>query len=258
MKTVALYRYPVKGLTGEALESATLTVDETLPFDRAYAIENGPGPFEPARPAHLPKIHFLMLMRNEQLAALECHFDDANHTLSIAHEGQEKARGDLRTATGRTAIEDFFVRYMPEASLRGRPRVVSAPGHSFSDVKEKCLHIVNLESVRALSTIIGSEVDPMRFRANVLIDGTPAWSEFDHIGKQLKLGSAVAEVFERTERCAATTVNPATAARDLKIPSVLSRTLGHTDFGVYARVIGGGPIAVGDAISLHDPALSRS
>ncbi len=49
----ALYRYPVKGLTPEPLESVVLTPDQTLPFDRAYAIENGPGPFDPAAPKHL-------------------------------------------------------------------------------------------------------------------------------------------------------------------------------------------------------------
>jgi len=250
MQMVALYRYPVKGLTGEALERATLTEGEPLPFDRAYAVENGPGPFDPANPAHLPKMHFLMLMRNEQLAAFDCRFDDASHTLRIRHDGAEMARGDLRTPEGRAEIEAFFVRSMPEASLRGRPRLVSAPGHSFSDVKDKCLHIINLESVRALSTIIGAEVDPRRFRANVVVTGAPAWSEFDFIGKHLKIGGATVEVFKRTERCAATTVNPKTATRDLKIPSVLSRTLGHTDFGVYARVISGGEIKVGDAVSL--------
>ena len=44
----ALYRYPVKGLTPEPLERVRLTAGETLPFDRAYAIENGPGRFDPA------------------------------------------------------------------------------------------------------------------------------------------------------------------------------------------------------------------
>ena len=36
-------------------------------------------------------------------------------------------------------------------SLRGPPRIVSAPGHSFSDVAEKRVHIVNLATVRIWS-----------------------------------------------------------------------------------------------------------
>jgi uncharacterized protein len=245
----ALYRYPVKGLSGEALASVRLSEGATLPHDRAYAIENGPGPFDPEAPAHLPKIHFVMLMRNEQLAALKTGFEDETHTLTIARNGTEAARGDLRTAPGREAIECFISRYMGP-SLRGAPRVVASLGHSFSDVAAKCLHIVNLESVRALETAIGARINPLRFRPNVLISGWPAWSELDLVGQNLKAGEATLNVFKRTERCAATNVDPDTGARDLTIPSFLSRNLGHTDFGVYARVIGSGQLKSSDTISV--------
>jgi uncharacterized protein len=245
----ALYRYPVKGLSGEALSSVRLSEGATLPFDRAYAIENGPGPFDSKAPAHLPKIHFVMLMRNEQLAALTSKFEDDTHTLALTQNGSDTARGDLRTATGRQAIEDLISRYMG-ASLRGAPRVVASPGHSFSDVSAKCLHIVNLESVRALETALGAKINPLRFRPNVLISGWPAWSELDLVGRNLKAGEATLNVFKRTERCAATNVDPDSGARDLKIPSFLSRNLGHTDFGIYARVIGCGELKTGETISV--------
>ena len=65
-----LYRYPVKGLSPERLDRVEVTSGETLPFDRAYAIENGPGRFDAAAPRHLPKVNFLMLMRDERLATL--------------------------------------------------------------------------------------------------------------------------------------------------------------------------------------------
>src|SRR5690349_10751522 len=77
----ALYRYAVKGLSPEALPSATLEAGGIMPFDRAYAIENGPGRFDPENPRHLPKITFLMLMRDERLATLVTTFDDATETL---------------------------------------------------------------------------------------------------------------------------------------------------------------------------------
>ena len=246
-----LYRYPVKGLTPEPLESVVLTPLETLPFDRAYAIENGPGPFDPSCPKHRPKIHFLMLMRNEGLATLRSRFDDSTHTLVLSRDGSELARGDLRTDAGRTAIEDVISTTVI-SGLRGRPRVVSSPGHSFSDVASKCVHIINLASLRALGTMLGATLDPRRFRPNLVIDGLEPWREFELIGKKLRSSEATLEIFKRTERCAATNVNPDTAARDLKIPSFLSKALGHTDFGVYARVISGGPLAVGDMLTITD------
>ncbi len=247
----ALYRYPVKGLTGEALASAHLREGETLPFDRAYAIENGLGPFNPEAPSHLPKIHFVMLMRNEQLAALKTKFEDDTHTLTIVHNGTETARGELRTALGRETIEAFIAGYMT-AYLRGPPRVVVSPGHSFSDVAAKCLHIINLESVRALETAMGSKIDPLRFRPNIVLSGWPAWAELDLVGRNLKAGGATLNVFKRTERCAATNVDPETGARDLKIPAFLSRNLGHTDFGVYARVIESGDLQTSDRVAILD------
>lgn len=244
----AITRYPLKGFSGERQFKAALLDGQALAFDRAYAIENGPSPFDPASPRHLPKIHFLMLMRNEQLAGLVARFDDTSHDLTLEDgaRGVALAKGCLGTEDGRGRIEDFLQGYLPETALRGRLRIVASPGHSFSDVAAKCLHVINLESVRALETMLGVPIDPRRFRANLWIDGLPAWSELDMVGKSLHAsGGARLMIFKRTERCAATNVDPATAARDLKIPSYLSRTLGHTDFGVYVRVEAAGDIAEG-------------
>jgi uncharacterized protein YcbX len=234
-------------MSPEALKRMALRAGETAPFDRAYAIENGPGRFDPEHPAHLPKINFLMLMRNERLATLETHFDDATETLTIRRAGKQVARGDLRTLIGRKMIEQFLAAYMQE-ELRGAPRIVFAPGHSFSDVAAKCLHIVNLASVRELERVVGHAVNPLRFRPNVVIDGAEPWQEFNWTGKPLQLGPVQLEVFKRTERCAATNVDPETGKRDMAIPATLQRAWGHADFGVYARVVAGGTIAVGDPV----------
>lgn len=247
-RITALCRYPVKGLTAETLQTVAMAAGETLPFDRVYAIENGPGPFDPEAPKHLPKIHFVMLMRNEQLAQLRARFDDASHTLILSRDDAEIGRGDLRTEEGRANIEAALASSVT-ANVRGPPRIVASPEHSFSDVDAKCVHLINLESIRALEAKMGARIDPLRFRANMIIDGWPAWSELDLVGKTLRIGDAAFEVFKRTERCAATNVDPSTGVRDLKIPSFLSRTYGHTDFGVYARVMKGGTVGVGDRVA---------
>lgn len=241
----ALYRYPVKGMTPEPLQRVTLAAGETMPFDRAYAIENGPGRFDPATPAHLPKINFLMLMRNERLASLDARFDDQTSTLTIYRAGRQVARGNLDTPLGCRLIEQFLAAYMSTA-LRGAPKIVAAAGHSFSDVAAKCLHIVNLASVRELERVAGRSIDPLRFRANVHLEGFPAFAELGWVGRELLLGSVRTRVFDRTVRCEATNVDPSTAVRDMAIPQLLHRTWGRSDFGVYAVVAEAGDIAVGD------------
>ncbi|MEW5964120.1 MAG: MOSC domain-containing protein [Pseudomonadota bacterium] len=243
----ALYRYPVKGLTPEPLGSVSLAAGDTIPFDRAYAIENGPGRFDPDAPRHLPKITFLMLMRDERLATLEARFEEASETLTILRAGKQVARGQLTTKIGRQMIEQFLAAYMKD-SLRGAPRIVSAPGHSFSDVAAKCVHIVNLASVRDLERLAGRPLSPLRFRPNLVVDGLPAWSELSLVEREIEVGGVRLAVFKRTERCAATNVDPSSGVRDMAIPAVLQRSLGHTDFGIYARVVTGGAISVGDRV----------
>jgi uncharacterized protein YcbX len=248
MRIASIYRYPVKGLTPEPLQSVELRPGQTLPFDRAYAIENGPGRFDPQAPRHLPKISFLMLMRDERLATLRSNFDDATQTLTILRDGKQVARGQLATPLGRQLIEQFVAAYM-KAELRGAPRIAHADGHSFSDVSAKCVHIVNLATVREIERTLGRRVDPLRFRANLYLEGAEPWSEFAWLDKQISVGPARLGVFARTQRCEATNVDPATGSRDMAIPAHLMRTWGHQDVGIYAKVVEGGTISVGSPVA---------
>ncbi len=250
----SLYRYPVKGLTPEPLPSVTLQRGQTLPADRRYAIENGPSGFDPARPAWLHKSFYLMLMRNERLAGWQTHYEDESHILTIRRDGKVAARGDLETAEGRAAIEAFFAANF-SGELKGPPKVLSGGGHSFSDVARKVVSIINLGSVRAVENMVGLPVHPLRFRANVYVSGWPAWQELELVGQTLAVGNARLKVVKRITRCAAVNVDPETAARDLEIPPALMRRLGHNECGVYAEVIAGGAIAVGDAIAAEEPKL---
>jgi uncharacterized protein YcbX len=248
-KIDAIYRYPVKGLSPEPLARTQLKVMETLPADRLYAIENGPSGFEPAAPRHQPKQRYLMLMRNERLARLRTRFYDTSHKLTIEMEGREAARGDLRTSEGRAAIEAFFAGFCAD-ELRGPPRVLHAPGFSFSDVARKVVSIINLASVAAIEDVVGRPVHPLRFRGNLYVTGWPAWREFDFVGQEITVARrARLRVIKRIVRCAATNVDPDIGIRDLSIPDTLMRSFGHADCGVYGEVVEGGDIAVGDELS---------
>jgi uncharacterized protein YcbX len=244
----AIYRYPVKGLSAEPLAATVLSPGATVAGDRCYAIENGPSGFDPAKAGYLPKQRFLMLMKNERLARLDTRFDDASQALAVRENGAEVARGDLRTLEGRTAIESYFAAFCAD-ELRGAPKVLAAPGHSFSDVARKVVSIINLASVAAVEDMTGRPVDPLRFRGNLYVEGWPAWREFDLLGEDIAIGPrARAKVVKRIVRCAATNVEPGTGIRDLNIPATLLRHLGHADCGIYAEVTAGGAVAPGDAV----------
>src|SRR5215216_5410276 len=188
-RITGIYRYPVKGLTPEQLSRAELSPGQTLLADRRYAIENGPSGFDPAEPKWLAKPHFLMLMRDEWLAGLRTHFDDASHVLTIRYNGEVSAQGDLETADGRAAIENFFAKTFASL-IKGPPKVLSSQGHSFSDVARKVVSIINLASVRAIENMVDHPVHPLRFRGNLHVEGWPAWHEFDLLDRTLVIGEA--------------------------------------------------------------------
>jgi uncharacterized protein YcbX len=244
----AIYRYPVKGLSPDALDQTRLAPGSTLPADRLYAIENGPTGFDPAAPTYFPKSRFLMLMKNERLAALATRYDHATHRLTIAQAGNPVVDADLSTAEGCRAVEGFFTRFMTD-ELRGPPKVLYGGNHSFSDVARKVVSIINLASVARIEAEVGAPVDPLRFRANLYVAGWPAWHEFDLMGREIAVGSQTRlKVFKRIVRCAATQVDPSTGVRDIDVPGVLRRIVGHIDCGVYAEVVTGGDIAIGDPV----------
>lgn len=249
----AIYRYPVKSLSPEAVERTTLAPGDGLPLDRAFALAHGSTDFDPANPQHLSKRKFLNLMQNEKLATLTTRFDEASRELTIVRDGKQVARGQVDQPVGRRLIEQFFAAYMAD-DVRGSPRLVQAPGHSFSDVPIKCLSLINLASVRDLERIAGAAIDPLRFRGNLYFDAGAPWVEFDWCGREIVISSAEGQVLlqglDRIERCAAVDVDPATGARDLHLPKALQRGYGHVDMGIYAKVTTSGTVAVGDEITI--------
>ena len=250
----ALYRYPVKGLSPEPLERAALTRLNCLPHDRRFALARAATQFDPQRPEWLHKSHFFMLMRDEKLARLNTHFDEANGAFSIVQDGRTLLTARITDAAGRAQIDAFFADFLKEFP-DGPPRLVEAPGHTFADAKQKpaaegsqYISLINLASIAALEKVVGSPVAPLRFRANVYLSGAPTWSEMTWIGEEIVAGSARLRVISPITRCAATMVNPATAERDLNIPAILQREFGHNCMGVYGEVIEAGEIAVGSNI----------
>lgn len=260
----AIYRYPVKGLSAEKLESVALTRGECLPHDRRFAIALGSTAFDPQNPQWLPKTRFIMLMRDEKLALLQTCFDSESGVLTIAENGRVLLRGRLTEPQGCRLVAEFYANFLGDA-VDEPLRVVEAPGHAFADARRrpnaatgKYVSLINRASIAALEAVMDMPIAPIRFRANVYFDGATAWSEHDRIGAELTLGAARLRVVSPITRCAATRVNPVTAARDLDIVAALERTFGHINMGIYAEVLVGGEIALGDALVAPPPTAGRT
>ncbi|KAA2211506.1 MOSC domain-containing protein [Teichococcus oryzae] len=253
MRVEKLYRYPVKGLSAEALEETELATGECIPHDRRFALVQGDAPFDVTAPRFLPKQNFACLMANARLALVKAAFDPHDHCLSLRVPGQPVFFADTQTAEGRASITAALTAFLGDEA-RGTPYFTEAPGHAFTDQKRKGISLINLASLEALQKATGLRLDPLRFRANVYFTGLPAWAEFDWLGQEIMLGGARLSVFKRTVRCPATQVNPSTGERDADVPRLLREHFGHADLGVHAAVTESGKVALGDALEALMPA----
>ena len=246
----SLYRHPVKGLTPELMRSVTLEAGAYFPGDRDYAIEVGPSGFDPAAPKHISKQRFTVLARFPELARVKTRLDD---TSGIFHVGDAHGFGvetRLDTEEGRGALERFLQAFLGEEAS-GKLRVLaSPPGYRFMDHPQGYISVMNLASVRAVETAIGQLVDPLRFRANVYVDGLKPWAEDEWVaGARVELGEAELSVFKPIVRCVATHVNLETGERDIDMVGQMREHFGRDTLGTYFSITRGGVVKVGDQLA---------
>ena len=246
-----LYRYPVKGLAGQALDRITVATGDGLPGDRRFAIAAGRTDYDDTRPRWLRKQAFVMLMRDgdEALVRLGCTYEDDGAVLVATPPGDVARRIALRTDAGRAEAAHVLNALLgPRAD--GPVRVVAAGALSLTDIPQNGLSIINLASVDDFARRIDRAVDPLRFRANCYVDGFSAWSEREWIGRTIRIGDVELTIDAHIHRCNATQVDPTSGERNLDTVRLLKKHYDHVDLGLYAQVTQGGTLKVGAPIEL--------
>lgn len=241
----SLWRYPVKGFTPERLDAATLTAGAYFPCDRIFAVEDGPSGFDPAAPKFISKQKFTVLAKIAEVARARTAYDEATGQFSVVANGRRDFSANLNDQAGREAFCVWLADFLGEAAT-GPLRMVQAPGHRFTDHPLGYVSIINLASVRDLEAQIGRPVDPLRFRANLYVEGWPAWIEASAKGASIRLGGASATVFSPIQRCVATHVDPATGERDIDMVKAIFEYRGDMNCGIYVSVTEGGDLRLGD------------
>lgn len=251
MVVTGLYHYPIKGLSPQPLARTRVEAGMPFPFDRVFALARPGVAVTREEPKWAKKGLFVMLMLDEGLATVRTHLDEETLLLTVRHgdapERQPLLEANLADAAERRDVEAFFHRLAP--TLRSAPVLVRASGGHFMDKPDNVISLINLATVRALEQKWGYKIDPLRFRANIYIDGTPPWEEFNWIDGDIRIGDAMFRADRRNGRCGATNVDPATGQRDLDIPGSLRKAFGHKDLGIYLVARSDATIAVGDRLA---------
>lgn len=260
-RVTGLFVYPVKGLSGQPLHQTTLKARAGFPGDREFAFARPDGDYRPHSGKAFPKTQFFMLARDERLAGLTTHLDPVTRQFDVTVGGHVVHESCWGEESGRHASSEFFARVLdlPAGQVPFLAHEVHRQFTDVSVVSDAMMHaisVINLASIRALEERIGRPLDPMRFRANVYVDGWPPFAELDLLGtsstpgKQIRLGDVALQAVLNTRRCAATEVDPRSARRDIAVPRLLVEHYGHSDMGVYVEALGGGDLSVGDPAEL--------
>jgi len=247
----SIWRYPVKGLTPEPLAMADLVAGAYFPNDRKYAVEVGPSGFDPASPAHVPKMRFTVLARFPELARLRTRLDDASGVFHIGDAHGFGVEVRLDTEDGRAALARFLQAYLGEEAMPPLKVLPAPDGHRFMDHPQGHVSFLNLATVRAVERAIGRTVDPLRFRANLHVEGLAAWDEDAlEFGAPVLVGAARLTAFKPIERCVATHVDLETGTRDIDMLGELREHFGRVTLGTYLAIERGGAIREGDTVRL--------
>ncbi|MET0134739.1 MAG: MOSC N-terminal beta barrel domain-containing protein [Kibdelosporangium sp.] len=246
-RVTELFVYPVKGLSAQPLDRVVLRPGTGFPNDRKFAFARPDGKYRPGTRKGLSKQEFFALVSDPRFAGLDTHLDTRTDVLTARVAGHDVLKADLSTEEGRADAVRFFTRVL-DLPVGVAPLLARESGRRFTDAAAAgdgpmdWISLVNLASVRDLESRTGTVVDPIRFRANVYVDGLPAWSELDSIGQEFDLGGVRVRAVHQTKRCAATEVNPETGRRDLPVCTMINRTYGHQLMGIHLAVRTGGVV----------------
>ena len=243
-----IFRHPVKSLGMDALDTVDLAKGKAMPFDRRWAIAHGDADSLNgwAHPRNFVNQAFV-----PRLAQIEARFSQRNHLMQVSHPDLPDLVFRPGSAEGDDALAEWLDPLVEGTARRGPFLVYDLRGEgAFTDDADAHLSIASESSRRALSERAGTDLQHIRFRMNLWIDGFPPYAELEWIGQEIEIGEARLRITERDKRCAATTASPTTGQCDVEVPKLLHSEFGHMDFGVYAQVIRSGPVRLGDPVRL--------
>ena len=248
MQVASLWQYPIKGAGGNLLRHTTLSVDQTLPGDRRYALSDGSLKAAQADDGvWLQKAHFLQLMQTGSLAALSCQLDGDMVTLKVA--GTDGFEGNLSIPDDRARCQNFIGNFLQLPDM-ARLRIHQIDNGAFTDQPEPLISIGGSASLAAFAAATQTEIDARRFRLNIIVATTTAFAENQWGGAKLRMGEAVIEIIGDVGRCAAINVDPATAIRQPDHLPTMRQAFGHSYLGVFGRVITAGAVQCGDEVTV--------
>lgn len=262
-RLVAIWRYPVKSMMGEELNSTELA-EKGVVGDRAYGLwDVEAGVLAKAKNAERWPDMFSYRARFMEEPRPWKPTPPVVITLpngdAVASAGAEVGR----------RLSGAFGRPVHVRRLRGAGAAFEGASHdeqwasneehvSLSTSREGKfydngnVHIVTTATLAALQAMApGCRLESRRFRPNLVIDVSlmAGYVEDSWVGREIAVGEVILQVTQRTKRCILTTFAQGDLPEDM---SLLQAIWEHNDgfVGVYAQVVHTGAVRRGDEVYL--------
>lgn len=290
MRVLELWRYPVKSMAGERVESTSID-ERGLHGDRLWAVRDVQRdeitsakrqpkllacsarfveePATSVGPDSIPQVTITF----PDDSTVRSDAPDVNERLSsflgkpvllqALRPASDKAHYRLTKPTADEMRESFAIdpgeplpdfSMMPMTKLLELGKYATPPGTYFDAMQ---LHVVTTASLAALRAKSASDFDVRRFRPSIVIEGAPVgFPEAEWTGGSLTIGECTTFVDCPTPRCSM----PTRAQEGLPAdPKVLKTIVIEAErcLGAYATVTRAGKVRVGDTVRLEAVETSR-
>lgn len=225
LQVVSLRRYPVKSMGGEPLAAAHLD-GRGVEGDRWYAVEDAAGRFASGKSTR----------------RFRRHDEVFGYTATTSGSGEViVTRDDSAWPVGDPALDADLSRRFGEP-VRVTPEA-SVPHQDMGSVS-----LVGTATLAWCADRWGVAPDPRRLRVNVVVSTDEPFVEETWVGQEIACGDARLRVVERVPRCRTVDVHQdgARAQGRWLRPLAAER---DTCLAVYADVVTGGLVRVGDLVS---------
>jgi len=276
LSLASLWRYPVKSMMGEELNSAIITHNGVL-GDRSYALldmethkivsaknpKKWPEIFSfharfvesPLLEEGIPPVWITLpdgnIIRSDQPDADQLLSLALKRTISLSNKAEQHA-----------SLEQYWPEYEGEnTEISNEAISAAADDGSFFDYAS--LHIITTASLTTLQQLYpAGHLEARRFRPNLIIATNPEQTGFvenDWVGKTLTIGDVKLMITDPCPRCVMPTLAQGDLAKDAKILRTIAENTVHVPFadkalpsvGVYAKVIQTGVIKRGSTVIIE-------
>jgi uncharacterized protein len=266
-KVVSIWRYPVKSMIGEELNSSYLT-ERGLMGDRVYAIidqETGKvasakNPMKWGKLFDFRAVFIDSLETVEKIPPVRITLPDGSQVFS----NQDEIDRTLSNVLGREVSvmkanleKPSYEEYWPDIEGLAQREIVTdeaMPPQTFFDVA--VIHLLTTSSVNRLRELYPEgRFEVRRFRPNIVVESASKEKDFienSWVDMKLAIGEEIVlKVIGPCTRCVMITLPQGDLPKDLGILRTVAK-YNQVHAGVYATVHRGGTIRRGDSVQLQE------